>query len=149
MTSRAAGRGPTRQPPPRRRTNPPAAPASSPPRESRAARAHRAAEIAARLAERYPHVEIPLHHRSRLELLVATILSAQSTDAMVNRLTPALFARYKTAADYAGAKTSELEAMIHSSGFFRAKARAIQSMSRALLERFDGTVPETMEELVT
>jgi endonuclease-3 len=150
MTNRAAGRGPTRRPSLRsRRTTPPAAPSSAPPRESQAARAHRAVEIAARLAGRYPRVEIPLHHHNRLELLVATILSAQSTDATVNRLTPALFARYKTAADYAGAKTSELEEMIHSSGFFHAKARAIQSMSRALLERFDGKVPETMEELVT
>jgi len=150
MTNRAGGRGPTRRPPLRsRRTTPSTAPSSAPPRESHAARAHRAVEIAARLAGRYPRVEIPLRHRNRLELLVATILSAQSTDATVNRLTPALFARYKTAADYAGAKTSVLEEMIHSSGFFHAKARAIQSMSRALLERFDGNVPETMEELVT
>jgi endonuclease III len=150
MTSRAGGRGPTRRPPPRsRRITPSTAPSSAPPPESRAAKAHRAVEIEARLAERYPRVEIPLHHRNRLELLVATILSAQSTDATVNRLTPALFARYETAADYAGAKTSELEEMIHSSGFFHAKAGAIQSMSRALLERFDGKVPETMEDLVT
>jgi endonuclease III len=150
MTSRAAGRGAARRASPLngrgRRT---ATPPSSFPRERQAARARRAVEIAARLARRYPHVEIPLHHRNRLELLIATILSAQSTDAMVNRVTPALFERYRTAADYAGARTSELEAMIHSTGFFHAKARSIQSMSRALLERFDGKVPETMDELVT
>lgn len=120
----------------------------SPPRESSAARARRARQIAARLATRYPRVEIPLHHRNRLELLIATILSAQSTDAMVNRVTPALFARWRTAAAYAGAPASELEQMIHSTGFFHAKARAIQGMARALLERHDGDVPETMEELV-
>jgi endonuclease III len=118
------------------------------PRETTAARARRARQIAARLAKRYPRVEIPLHHRNRLELLIATILSAQSTDAMVNRVTPALFARWRTAADYAGAPSSELETMIHSTGFFHAKARAIQGMARALLERHGGEVPDTMEELV-
>ena len=118
------------------------------PKESAVARARRARQIAARLAKRYPHVEIPLHHRNRLELLIATILSAQSTDAMVNRVTPALFARWHTAADYAGAAPSELETMIHSTGFFHAKARAIQNMARALLERHGGQVPDTMEELV-
>lgn len=118
------------------------------PRESPDARRRRTGQIAARLKQRYPHVEIPLHHRNRLELLIATILSAQSTDALVNRVTPALFARWRAAADYAGAKPSELEAMIHSTGFFHAKARAIQAMARALLERHGGEVPETMEELV-
>jgi len=120
----------------------------APPRESSVARARRARQIAARLAKRYPRVEIPLHHRNRLELLIATILSAQSTDAMVNRVTPALFARWRSAAEYAGAASSELEKMIHSTGFFRAKARAIQGMARALLERHGGDVPGTMEELV-
>lgn len=120
----------------------------APPKESSAARARRARQIAARLAKRYPRVAIPLQHRNRLELLIATILSAQSTDAMVNRVTPALFARWRTAADYAGAPPSELEKMIHSTGFFHAKARAIQGMARALLERHGGEVPGTMEELV-
>jgi endonuclease III len=119
------------------------------PRETAAARIRRARQIAARLAKRYPRVEIPLHHRNRLELLVATILSAQCTDAMVNRVTPALFERYRTAADYAGAKTSELEAMIRSTGFFHAKARSIQAMARALLERYDGKVPGAIDELVS
>lgn len=120
----------------------------APPKESSAVRARRARQIAARLTKRYPRVAIPLHHRNRLELLIATILSAQSTDAMVNRVTPALFARWRTAADYAGAAPSELEKMIHSTGFFHAKARAIQGMARALLERHGGEVPGTMEELV-
>jgi len=118
------------------------------PKESSVARARRARQIAARLAKRYPRVEIPLRHRNRLELLIATILSAQSTDAMVNRVTPALFARWRTAAEYAGAPPSELETMIHSTGFFHAKARAIRGMARALLERHGGEVPGTMEELV-
>lgn len=124
------------------------APSAAPPRETAAARVRRAREIAARLAARYPRAKIPLHHRNRLELLIATILSAQSTDAQVNRVTPALFRRYRTAADYAGARRSELEAMIHSTGFFHAKARAIQTCARALLERRGGEVPRTMEELV-
>jgi endonuclease-3 len=119
------------------------------PRETAAERSRRAKEIAARLAARYPHVELPLHHRNRLELLIATILSAQCTDAMVNRVTPALFARWRTAADYANARPAELEAMIRSTGFFRAKARAIQGMARALVDRFGGEVPGTLEELVT
>jgi endonuclease-3 len=150
MTSRAAGRGAVRRPSLRRpRASRTAARPASFPRESQAAKANRATQIAARLAQRYPRVEIPLHHRNRLELLVATILSAQSTDAMVNRVTPPLFERYRTAADYAGARTNELEAMIHSTGFFRAKARAIQAMARGLLERYDGKVPDKMEDLVT
>jgi endonuclease-3 len=118
------------------------------PQESPAARSRRTRRIASRLAKRYPRVEIPLHHSNRLELLVATILSAQCTDARVNMTTPALFARYRTAADYAGARPKDLEAMIRSTGFFHAKARAIQAMARALLERHDGKVPVTMEELV-
>ena len=117
------------------------------PKESSVARARRARQIAARLATRYPRVEIPLRHRNRLELLIATILSAQSTDAMVNRVTPALFARWRTAADYAGAPPSELETMIHSTGFFHAKARAIRGMARALLERHGGEVPESRDAL--
>ncbi|HLW48375.1 MAG TPA: endonuclease III [bacterium] len=148
MTNRPAGRGTLRRPVRGARRGGRSAAPASPPRESAAARARRARAIAARLAQRYPRAEIPLHHRTRLELLVATILSAQSTDAMVNRVTPALFERYRTAADYAGARTSELEAMIHSTGFFHAKARAIQAMARALLERHDGEVPQTMDELV-
>ncbi len=108
----------------------------------------RARKIAAVLAERYPVVRLPLEHRSPLQLLVATILSAQCTDAQVNRVTPALFSRYRTAADFASADPTELEGMIHSTGFFRQKARAITRMARSLEEKFGGVVPDTMEELL-
>jgi endonuclease III len=134
-----------------RRAGPPSphgAPAGLPP-ETVEARRRRAQEIVRRLAHRYPGAGIPLRHRTPLELLVATILSAQSTDAQVNKVTPALFARYKTAADFAGAPRAELEALIHSTGFFRAKARAIQNACRMLLEKFGGEVPRTLEELIT
>jgi len=148
MTSRTASGAGTRHPRPARPRRAGTAGAAGLPRESPAGRARRARQIAARLAKRYPRVEIPLHHRNRLELLVATILSAQCTDARVNLTTPALFARYRTAADYAGAKLKDLETMIRSTGFFHAKARAIQAMARALLERHGGEVPATMDELV-
>jgi endonuclease-3 len=81
-------------------------------------------------------------------LLVATILSAQCTDAQVNKVTPALFERYKTAADFAAADPSELEGYIRSTGFYRQKTRAIVRMARALEELFGGVVPQTMEELL-
>ncbi len=118
------------------------------PAESAAARARRANAIAARLARRYPHAAIPLRHASPFQLLIATILSAQSTDAQVNQVTRSLFKRYRTATDFAGARREELERAIHSTGFFRAKARAIQNASRQLLERYRGEVPRTLEELV-
>ena len=84
-----------------------------------------------------------------LELVVATILSAQSTDRGVNLVTPALFAKYPTAADYAAADRAELEEMIHSTGFFRNKATALIGLGQALVERFGGEVPRTLDELVT
>lgn len=119
-----------------------------PPTETPAARVRRAREIARRLARRYPVVRIPLRHRTPLELLIATILSAQCTDARVNAVTPALFRRFRTAADFARAPRRELEALIRSTGFYRAKARAIQNCCRTLVERFGGQVPRTLEELV-
>jgi len=117
-------------------------------RESAAARAARAEEILVRLEREYPEAHCALDHRDPLELLVATILSAQCTDARVNLVTPALFRRCPTAAHYAGVPLSELEAMIQSTGFFRNKARSIQAMGRALVERHGGRVPSSMEELV-
>jgi endonuclease III len=123
--------------------------AGGPPRETDTERARRARVIVSRLARRYPDVSIPLRHKNPLQLLISTILSAQSTDAQVNAITPALFRRYRTAADFAGARIQDLELMIHSTGFFHAKARAIQRATRMLVERFGGKVPETMEELVT
>lgn len=117
------------------------------PPEAPAARARRARTIARRLARRYPAPKIPLRHDSPFQLLVATILSAQSTDATVNQVTPRLFQRYRTPSDFAAARPADLEQMIHSTGFFRAKTRAIQHMSRQLLERHGGEVPRTLEEL--
>ena len=122
--------------------------APGPPPETPAARARRARAIARRLAQRYPQPEIPLHHASPFQLLIATILSAQSTDEQVNRVTPALFQRFPTPADFANARREDIEQAIHSTGFFRAKARAIQDASRMLVARFGGQVPRTMEELV-
>ena len=118
------------------------------PAETAERKTRRALEIVRRLAQRYPDVKIPLRHRNPLELLISTILSAQSTDAQVNKVTPALFARYKTAAEFAGARPPELEGLIHSTGFFHAKARAIQNASRVLVEKFGGQVPRTMDELL-
>jgi endonuclease-3 len=108
----------------------------------------RAAKIAVFLGERYPVARLPLRHRNPLQLLVATILSAQCTDAQVNRVTPALFARYRTAADFAAAELPELEGYIKSTGFYHQKARAITRMARTLEEKFGGIVPQTMDELL-
>jgi endonuclease III len=100
------------------------------------------------LADLYPDAECALKHQSPLQLLVATILSAQCTDARVNLVTPALFARYRTAKDFAVAKPQELERLIASTGFFRMKAKNIRACCQALLERHGGEVPGTLEELV-
>jgi endonuclease III len=129
----------------------PASPSSGAPRrrrESKAARAARAAQVRARLAARYPQVTTALDHGSAWELLVATILSAQSTDEVVNRVTPELFRRYPTVADLAAADREELEMAIHATGFFRNKARSIQGAAGHLLEHHGGEVPETIDELV-
>ncbi len=109
----------------------------------------RARRIDRTLAERYPDAHCELDFRSPLELLVATVLSAQTTDVRVNLVTPALFARYPTAADYASADPDELEDLLRSTGFFRAKARAVAGLGRALVERFDGEVPARMTDLVS
>jgi endonuclease-3 len=101
------------------------------------------------LAERYPDAHCELDFSSPLELLVATILSAQCTDQRVNLVTPVLFARYPGAADYAAADRSELEAMIMSTGFFRAKCDALIKLGARLAEDFDGRVPGRLDQLVT
>ncbi len=124
--------------PPRRRST----------RETEAERRARVRKIIARLEKAYPDATCALHHKSALELLVATILSAQSTDARVNMVTPALCAKYKTAEDFARADPRVLEQEIHSTGFFRSKTRSIIGMAQALVERHGGQVPDTMEELV-
>jgi len=97
----------------------------------------------------YPDAHCELDFTNPLELLVATILSAQSTDKRVNTVTPVLFGRYRTAADYAGADPEELEKIIHSTGFFRAKANNLIKLGQALCERFGGEVPHTLDEMVT
>ena len=107
----------------------------------------RACEIAARLARDIPEVKTPLVHRNPFELLMATILSAQCTDEQVNRVTPALFARYPNAASLARAPLKSIEKMIRSLGLFRGKARALKEASRKLLEQHGGEVPATMTEL--
>ncbi len=112
----------------------------------------RARETLARLAAEYPGDErelCALTHADAFQLLAATILSAQTTDETVNRVTPAVFRRYPTPADLAAADPEELEALIKPSGFFRAKARSLRGMAVALEERFGGVVPEEMDDLVT
>ena len=99
------------------------------------------------LRKTYPDAHCELNFTTPLELLIATILSAQCTDKRVNMVTPALFARFKTAADYAAAPPAELERMIQSTGFFRNKARAIQAASRDIADKHGGRVPDTMEAL--
>ena len=112
----------------------------------------RARETAARLAIEYPGTPkelCALNHDNPFQLLIATILSAQATDERVNLVTPALFARYPTPPDLAGADQSELEHLIQSTGFFRSKARSLIGMARALVERYQGEVPVALEDLVT
>lgn len=102
-----------------------------------------------RLVKTYPDAHCELNFKSPLELLVATILSAQCTDDRVNMVTPALFARYPTALDYANADVEELETLIKSTGFYHNKAKSLIGLGKGLIERFDGQVPQTLEELVT
>ena len=108
----------------------------------------RARKIVRRLERAYPGATCALHHTNALELLVATILSAQCTDVRVNKVTPDLFAKYGSARDYASADPRVLEREIQSTGFFRNKTKSIIGMAQALVERHGGTVPDTMEALV-
>jgi endonuclease-3 len=117
--------------------------------ETRLGLVRRARRMNRKLAQAFPHVYCELDFTTPLELAVATILSAQSTDKRVNLTTPALFARYRSALDYAQAHREELETLIHATGFYRNKATSLIGLGRALVERFDGEVPATMEELVT
>ena len=112
-------------------------------------RAERAKKIVAGLRKLYPEAKCELDYSNAHELLFATILSAQCTDARVNRVTKTLFQRYRTVADYANADPPTLEAIIHSCGFYRSKARSIRETAKALLERFGGEVPAEMEQLLT
>jgi endonuclease-3 len=117
--------------------------------ESALARKRRARRINRTLTERYPEAHCELDFTSPLQLLVATILSAQCTDARVNQVTPALFDRYRSAADLARAERSELERIIRPTGFFRAKTDALLKLGDRLERDFDGQVPRRLSELVT
>ena len=116
-------------------------------RESRKARATRARAIARGLAKAYPDAWCELDYRSPWELVIATILSAQCTDKMVNRVTPALFAAFPTPDALAAADPARVEVLIKPTGFFRQKTRSIQAVARAIAGDFGGEVPDTMEAL--
>jgi endonuclease-3 len=124
---------------------------STPPRRragaKRPATPERAGQLAALLAEAWPDAVVELDHRNAYELLVATILAAQSTDKLINTVTPALFARYPDATALARAEPAEVEPMIFSTGFYRMKAKHIVGMARAVVERHGGKIPDTMDEL--
>jgi endonuclease-3 len=117
------------------------------PRESPAARAARIQQIIAGLQRTYPDAHCELNYSNALELLIATILSAQCTDKRVNLVTADLFKQYRTAADYASAPLPALEAAIMTTGFFRNKAKSIKTCCQTLVEKHSGKVPRTMEEL--
>ena len=118
------------------------------PRATQTAQAARVRKIIAGLQAAYPNAHCELNHSNPLELLIATILSAQCTDKRVNQVTPALFKKYRSAGDYLQVPASELEQDIRTTGFFRNKARSIQACCRTLVEKFGSQVPRTMEELL-
>lgn len=113
-----------------------------------AAQRRRARRIAKALARAYPEAACALHHESPYQLIVATILSAQCTDARVNLTTPALFRKYPTIDSLAAAKQAELEKIIQPTGFFRSKAKSLRGMAQAVVERHGGEIPRTLEEMV-
>lgn len=117
--------------------------------ETGLARTRRARRIDRALAERYPDARIELDFRNPFELLVATVLSAQTTDVLVNQTTPGLFARFPDAPAMAAASPDELEEILHPLGFFRAKTKSVQGLSSELVARFGGEVPRRMKDLVT
>jgi len=116
-------------------------------RETLADKSARTRSIAKSLALVYPAVECPLTHQNTFELLVAVVLSAQCTDAAVNKVTPELFRRYPDAAALSRASTRDIEALIRTLGLFRAKAKSLQRCARQLVDDFEGRVPATMEKL--
>jgi endonuclease-3 len=118
-------------------------------RESKQRRKERLSHILDRLETTYPNAKVGLDFTSPFELLIATILSAQCTDERVNTVTPALFAKYRGPSDYVNASQEELEHDIHSTGFFRNKAKNIRACCQRLLADFGGSVPTTLEALVT
>jgi endonuclease-3 len=118
------------------------------PRESKANKRRRAEEINRRLAKEYPHAECSLDYETPLQLLVATILAAQCTDARVNQITPELFEQYPSAEDLAAADREDIEELIRSCGFYRNKAKSIQGAAARIADVHDGEVPDTMPELL-
>ncbi len=117
-------------------------------RETPEEKRKRAALIYRRLGKALPDAKCALHFSTPLEMVIATVLSAQSTDAMVNKVTPGLFAKYPTAEAYLASPPGELERDIHSTGFFNQKARSIRGLCRVIVEEFGGQVPDTMEGLL-
>ncbi|MEI7453165.1 MAG: endonuclease III [Actinomycetes bacterium] len=114
-----------------------------------AAQKRRFRSIYRALEAQYPDVKCELDFSNPLQLLVATVLSAQSTDVRVNKVTPALFEKYHVAADFAGARAADLEEIIHPVGFYRAKSATLQAIGQQLCDRFSGEVPKTLAELIT
>ncbi len=108
----------------------------------------RVKKIIQKLKKEYPGAKTPLTHKNPLQLLIATILSAQCTDERVNKVTPALFEKYKTAKDFAAARPAELEKLIHSTGFYKNKTKSIIGCCKGLVESHTGKVPEKLDELV-
>lgn len=123
-------------------------PKRSLPKEGVEERKRRARKIITALKKEYPEATCALHHGTALQLLISTILSAQSTDEMVNKVTPVLFARYPNLEALAGATPEEVESIIHPTGFFRQKARSVIGACRRIVAEFGGEVPETMEQLI-
>lgn len=119
------------------------------PRTATEAARRRAARILARLKLRYPAIGTALDYQDPWQLLVATVLSAQTTDETINRITPVLFTRFPTPFDLAEANPEEVEAIVFSSGFYRQKTRSILALSKALVEKFNGVVPGDLASLVT
>ncbi|MFC4908941.1 endonuclease III [Actinomadura gamaensis] len=117
--------------------------------ETRLGLVRRARRINRELAEIYPDAHCELNFTSPYELLIATVLSAQTTDKRVNLTTPELFAKYPTPEDLAAANPEDVEAILKPTGFFRAKTKSVMGLSRALVERFDGEVPARLKDLVT
>jgi len=114
-----------------------------------AAQKRRFRSIYRALEAQYPDVKCELDFSNPLQLLVATVLSAQSTDVRVNKVTPAIFEKYHVAADFAGARAADLEEIIHPVGFYRAKSATLQAIGQQLCDRFSGEVPKTLAELIT
>jgi endonuclease-3 len=110
---------------------------------------HRIDEIIKKLKKAYPRSHTALRFETPLQILVATILSAQSTDEQVNKITPALFRKYRTASDFANAAPEELEEEVRSSGFFRNKAKSIIGASKKIVDDYESRVPDRMEDLIT